>query len=186
MPSDCKTIRIIIDTCIALTITLIIIIIFKNSNLFKRIIENFVPEKCQEDSYLVVIKNKIQQLFNHKKGKWSGHLSSLNNKKSDILETLKFCKGESSYTINKSTVYICMYDEHEQMYDENMLMHVMLHELSHAICTSVGHNTEFDDIFKELMDEAHEFNIYDKNKPLPDNYCGTSKDDTYIVENNEF
>ena len=75
-----------------------------------------------------------------------------------------------------------MYNENNERYSENMLMHVVLHELSHAICTSVGHTKEFDTIFTELMDEAHDFGIYDKHDELEDNYCGTSKNDAYVIE----
>jgi hypothetical protein len=69
-----------------------------------------------------------------------------------------------------------------------MLMHVLLHETAHVICDEIGHTKKFDDIFRELMDEAHEptcpnqISIYDKFAPLTDNYCGVTADDTYTIE----
>ena len=68
-----------------------------------------------------------------------------------------------------------------------MLMHVILHETAHVICDEVGHTKKFDDIFRALMDEAHEsscpnqYPIYDKNAPIED-YCGVTEADTYTVE----
>lgn len=180
--TNCKTINIVVDVTITILVLFIIILCLRETKVFRDIIENFVPEKCLDDSYLTVIRDRIKQLFDHKQGQWSGALSALNTDKKDILDDLTFCKGESSYTINKTKVYICMYNENNERYSENMLMHVVLHELSHAICTSVGHTKEFDTIFTELMDEAHDFGIYDKHDELEDNYCGTSKNDAYVIE----
>lgn len=64
--------------------------------------------------------------------------------------------------------------EGNKLIDENTLMFVALHELSHIMTKSTGHTTEFWQNFKFLLENAAEFNIY---KPInykenPQDYCG--------------
>jgi len=64
--------------------------------------------------------------------------------------------------------------EGNKLIDENTLMFVALHELSHIMTKSTGHTTEFWQNFKFLLENAAEFNIY---KPInykenPKDYCG--------------
>tara|TARA_Y100000389_G_scaffold17744_1_gene15488 strand:- start:1144 stop:1731 length:588 start_codon:yes stop_codon:yes gene_type:complete len=61
-----------------------------------------------------------------------------------------------------------------KLIDENTLMFVALHELSHIMTESTGHTTEFWQNFKFLLENAVEFNIYEpiNYKENPENYCG--------------
>ena len=71
----------------------------------------------------------------------------------------------------------------QKMIDENTLMFVVLHELSHIACDEVGHTPKFWRIFKELLIESFKIGIY---KPVdykknPKNYCGmTISDNPYF------
>lgn len=69
-----------------------------------------------------------------------------------------------------------------QLIDINTLTFVALHELSHVMSLSIGHDDEFWENFKFLLDNAVEMNIY---KPIdyksqPQDYCGlTITDNPY-------
>lgn len=82
-----------------------------------------------------------------------------------------FHRGDKSYTINKKHVYMCLKDEVDQYYDENMLMYVALHELAHVFCSDVQHTPQFKKIFAHLLQRAHAAGVYDPNKALVENYC---------------
>lgn len=64
--------------------------------------------------------------------------------------------------------------EGNKLIDENTLMFVALHELSHIMTESTGHTTEFWKNFKFLLENAVEFNIYEpiNYKENPEQYCG--------------
>lgn len=89
----------------------------------------------------------------------------------DVLPNLKFFEGRRSYTINKTYVHICKKDEKGDLYDQNMLVHVILHEIAHAICPEIGHTPRFHQIFEELKEAAICKKVFDPNKPLVKNYC---------------
>ena len=69
-----------------------------------------------------------------------------------------------------------------KLIDENTLMFVALHEISHIMTKSVGHTTEFWSNFKFILKNAVQINIY---KPInykenPTKYCGmTITDNPY-------
>lgn len=85
-------------------------------------------------------------------------------------EKIAFCLGE-----NKKDV--------DNLIDQNTLMFVALHELSHLATKSIGHTQEFWDNFKFILQESEKIGIYSpvdykKNKK---NYCGMNiKDNPYF------
>ena len=79
---------------------------------------------------------------------------------------LTFDGHDESYTINKKKVHICMRDEHDKYYEDNMLMYVLLHELAHCKCKSIGHTDEFHGILENIYYIARK---YDKNGKLAKN-----------------
>ncbi len=67
--------------------------------------------------------------------------------------------------------------------DENTLMFVALHEMSHLASKSIGHNDEFWSNFKFLLKESHAIQIYTPvdYKQHSQDYCGmTIKDNPYF------
>lgn len=149
---------------IAILIFIVILMINGTDN----IIEFFKPSSTK-NPVIERIKNKLTLIFN-KNRIFTGNLEPLNHR--DILNEITLSKGNKSYTINKKEVYLCLNDENGNTYDENMLMYVTLHELAHIINTkNIGHTTEFDNIFEELLDLSIEKGIYDPNKPIIQNYC---------------
>jgi len=165
------------DLIIALIIVSVILYLIN-----PKIFEFYEDEPCLYDPVVEMLKAKVERFFDARTTPWTGHLEILNNKKKNVLKKLRLCKGSSSYTLDKKITYICTKDpKTDKYYDDNMLMHVLLHEISHVISTEIGHTKTFDDIFQQLMNEGHAFGIYDKTLPLVSNYCGTSSADTYTV-----
>lgn len=88
----------------------------------------------------------------------------------------------TTYTIDKRDMHICLRtrDTNEQIYDINILMYVVLHELAH-LCNYdkngrpiLGHGSEFKFIFRFLVEEAIKLNIYKHTNYSvePQEYCG--------------
>lgn len=76
----------------------------------------------------------------------------------------------TSYTIDKGKeLHMCLRDknsQHMRHHDINILMFVAIHELSHIMSVSYGHNVEFGENFKFLLEKAVECNVY-----VPENYA---------------
>ena len=95
-----------------------------------------------------------------------------------VVKDLKLYKGEKSYTINKEKIYICLLDEKGEYYPMNMLIYVFLHELAHLINKEdTGHTEKFHEIFQQLINKAHELEIYNPSIPPIDNYCMHNTDE---------
>lgn len=86
------------------------------------------------------------------------------------LARVKLYRGDASYTLNKSKIFICTKMGGET-YDDNMLVYVTLHELAHTLCKSVGHTNEFADVFGNLLRRAEKVGVFDPEKPRVENYC---------------
>jgi hypothetical protein len=88
-----------------------------------------------------------------------------------VINELEIYVGDKSYTINKEKIFLCLKDKNDQYYDSNMLVYVLLHELSHVLNDEVGHGAKFQRIFDEVLEQATEAGIYDPDRPLIQNYC---------------
>jgi hypothetical protein len=88
----------------------------------------------------------------------------------------------TTYTIDKRDMHICLRtrDTNEKVYDMNILMYVVLHELAH-LCNYnkngeaiLGHGSEFRYIFKFLVEESIKIGIYNhvNYSAEPREYCG--------------
>jgi len=103
-----------------------------------------------------------------------------------IVETLPTSEY-TAYSENKGKkLAFCLNKEKENnnnLIDENTLMFVALHELSHIATESIGHNKEFWDNFKFLLKEAQDAQVYNIVDYSTDNkeYCGmTITDNPYF------
>lgn len=86
--------------------------------------------------------------------------------------SVEFKAASKSYTVNKKHINICMRDREGNYYDDQVLLNVMLHELSHAINKDdIGHTTKFYKTFNDLLNKASEKGIYEKSTKIPENYC---------------
>jgi len=88
-------------------------------------------------------------------------------------EKLDIREGSSSYTEDKSTIYLCLRDERGNYYSQNTVMYVVLHEIAHILNKdNYGHTPEFHAIFNKLLCRAADIGIYDPHQPHDDWYCG--------------
>ena len=88
------------------------------------------------------------------------------------ISKIKILNHDSSFTINKEKIYLCTVDKKSgKIYDDNMLIFVLLHELAHVKAKEVGHGKEFWKIFNDILIKATEFKIWDPSKPRITNYC---------------
>jgi hypothetical protein len=89
----------------------------------------------------------------------------------------------TSYTINKgSYLGMCIVDKKNKIYDANTLMFVLLHELSHLGCESIGHTEEFIKFYQFILKESISLGIYDYSNysKVSIEYCGISINSTPI------
>ena len=83
--------------------------------------------------------------------------------------------GNTSFTQNKSKLIMCLRSkETGKVHDINTLMFVNLHELTHMMNDEWGHELQFWQLFKIVLENAVECGIY---KPVdysktPQRYCG--------------
>ena len=85
----------------------------------------------------------------------------------------------TSYSINKGErIVFCLRsrDAKNQLMDENTMIFVALHEISHVGTKSTGHTEEFWDNFRWILEESIQIGIYKQQdfRKEPVKYCGTN------------
>ena len=96
----------------------------------------------------------------------------------------------TTFTVDKQDMHICLRtrDKYENIYDINLLMYVVLHELAH-LCNYdkngipiIGHGFEFKFIFKFLIEESIKIGIYKYTDYArnPQEYCGMTLSSSII------
>ena len=190
----------IIGVLLVILIIIISIRIYNNSDYFnlKCIISDVDGNKycVRERSKLKLAANKLAKvnkklikLVNYCKENYSERdnikrlVNGVNPKK--ICETLPTSKY-TAYSENKGEkIALCLDKEKNGnggLIDDNTLIFVAIHEVSHIATKTVGHNDEFWSNFKFLLGEASKIGIY---KPIdykksPKRYCGIKiKDSPY-------
>jgi hypothetical protein len=104
-----------------------------------------------------------------------------------IKETLPNSK-HTAYTENKKDMYFCLNvkknQEESELIDEHTLMFVTIHEMAHISCKSIGHKSEFWEIFRFLLDEAKQAGIHDPvdYSKTPKEYCSQKINDNPYFE----
>lgn len=180
---------------INILILLVIVIIFyfyvRNSDYFnlKCIISSVDDTKyCIRERYqskeavdlLALVMTKCEKLVNNLYEKYPENESIVrlynNFDKTRVVETLPTSelkaysenKGEKlAFCLNKT-------DIGTELIDENTLTFVALHELSHLMTKTIGHDETFWRNFKYLLDYSVKMGIYDPKdyKKNPTEYCG--------------
>lgn len=138
---------------------------------------------------LAEINKKVIVLINHLEKKYNNDSSKnyfikklRENYNHHILSEAAIDNRYTTYTIDKEDMHICLRtrDKHEKLYDINLLMYVILHELAHLCNYNIngypiqGHGEEFKYIFRLLVSEAIMIGVYqyqDYTK-YPEEYCG--------------
>jgi hypothetical protein len=89
----------------------------------------------------------------------------------------------TSYTINKGEeMALCLRSKNGQLHDPNLIMYVVLHELSHIACPEIDHTELFKKIFKFFITVAVQLGIYQNvNYQLdPVEYCGMTINENLV------
>jgi predicted metal-dependent hydrolase len=92
----------------------------------------------------------------------------------------------TSYSVNKGEqIVFCLRTKRtgNEMHDYNLVMYVVLHEISHVACPIYdNHGPLFRKIFAFLTQEAIDLDIYDKIdfNTKPEDYCGMLISDSII------
>lgn len=147
--------------------------------------------KIKEASNLLAITTeKLNKLVDHLHKKYPEKKSVIllyknyNPKKiKEILPTSEY----TAYSENKGEkIAFCLSkvdkNDVDNLIEENTLMFVALHEISHLATETIGHGDDFWNNFKFIIEEAKKINVYQpidykKNKTQ---YCGTIiKDNPY-------
>jgi predicted metal-dependent hydrolase len=114
----------------------------------------------------------------------------ITNYNSYILSEAAIDPRYTTYTVNKKDMHICLRtrDNNEELYDTNLLMYVVLHELAHLCNYDTngnpiqGHGQEFRQIFQFLVTEAIKLNVYEyvDYTQNPKEYCGITISTTIV------
>jgi len=82
----------------------------------------------------------------------------------------------TSFSVNKGEeLSVCLKSKNSgKLHDINLLMYVVIHEMSHFACPEIGHGALFQKIFKKFIEVSIKLEIYNyddyTSKPLE--YCG--------------
>lgn len=82
----------------------------------------------------------------------------------------------TSYSVNKGEqIVLCLRSlQTDELHDINLIMYVVIHELSHIACPEYGHTELFKQIFVFLLKISIKIDIYKRIDFLkkPEKYCG--------------
>jgi hypothetical protein len=103
--------------------------------------------------------------------------------KSTQLAEAEGSEKNTSYSINKGDkIVLCLRqkDGSNRMVDENLLLFVALHELSHIMTKSIGHTDEFWNNFRIVLETCQEAGLYKCQdfSANPQKYCGITVTNT--------
>lgn len=137
------------------------------------------PSSLEIANVLANIRQRINILSNHLRSKQNGEYQSYVNELVKVVDNIDISENTkniyTSYTINKKELVFCVRSRKTgEIHDINLLMYVVIHELSHIACPEYGHTDLFKKIFKFLLNESQECGIYQKIdfNEYPQEYCG--------------
>lgn len=188
---------------IFLSLLIIIIIYIKNQNHDLAYVKSDIDyelylvrdlnDKQQASNMLAKIKENIMTLTNYlykyKDSKYienERYIIQLN----DRIKTVVVIESSedsvyTSYSINKGEqIVFCLRSRKikNQLHKLNLLMYVVLHEISHVACPEYGHTQLFKQIFAFITTVAVEMGIYQKIDFIrdPTEYCGLTITESII------
>jgi Protein of unknown function DUF45 len=136
------------------------------------------PDKQEAADYIADINRSVVKLIKHMKAKHPDDPEY--DKLYRTFDPNKVSEGSpdsnyTSYTINKSSMVMCIRQTDMSFVDKNVVLYVVIHELAHVKLThEIGHTPKFWEQFKELLTEAIAMGLYKKTnyKEKPAAYCG--------------
>lgn len=151
-----------------------------------------LPDKQLSANALSKIKKNMITLNDYlveKKNNFPNYALYIDQLNSKIKNSILMENGEddvyTSYSVNKGEqIIFCLRSKKmvNKLHDINLMMYVVLHEMAHVACPSVGHTEEFKMIFAFFCEEAIKINLYQKidfhNDPRE--YCGMTITESII------
>ena len=104
---------------------------------------------------------------------------------SDVFVENDMASPDTSYSENKGQkIVVCLRDKTRApeypLIDQNTIMFVMLHEMSHLMTETIGHTQEFWSNFRRILQDASQIGLYQPvnyaSRPTP--YCGMTITDS--------
>ena len=147
---------------------------------FENLVRN-MPDKNEAAKVMTEIKKRLKKLMKYVKDKEANdeHIDRVyRNLDIDAMKETDMNDEGTSYSVNKGQeLSICMRDKDDpnhKLHDINTLMFVVIHETAHLMSKSYGHNQEFFDNFKYLLQRAEECGVYRPvdYSQLNQEYCG--------------
>ena len=151
-----------------------------------------LPDKQQASDLLANIRNNIiilvEYIDQHKSDKYKQYEQYITQLKERIYDVIinesNEDNGYTSYSVNKGEQLVfCLRSKYNnKLYDINLLMYVVLHEMAHIASPTYGHGEPFKTIFAFLTKIAIERGLYKKVdfNHIPVEYCGLLITDSII------
>lgn len=151
-----------------------------------------LPDKQEVADTLAYIRNNVKLLIDEMKKtaptKYRPYIKTLDEKFNDVPISENINEYfYTSYSVNKGEELVfCMRSrkdkENDQTHDTNLMMYVVLHEISHIACPEYGHGDLFKEIFKFITQSAVKMGIYSPIdfKNIPTEYCGMTITDSIV------
>lgn len=132
---------------------------------------NVVEKMYQLKNYLVINSNTMPE--------YKKYIEQLNENFTQNRTMIYETDNESqltSYSVNKGEeLSVCLKSKKTgELHNINLLMYVVIHEMSHFACPEIGHGELFKKIFKKFIEEAIQLGVYKKEdfEQQPVEYCG--------------
>jgi len=159
----------------------------------KKYLVRNLPDKEKAAELLSMIRERLTRLVEYLDNKYptDSRIVQLTEKfNPDHITESSMDSAYTSYSVNKGEkIVFCLRhrdadetEEQENLIDINTMMFVAIHELAHIMTSSIGHNKEFWDNMRFLLDAAmsNDLKIY-RYQPFhlaPKPYCGITISDT--------
>jgi predicted metal-dependent hydrolase len=150
------------------------------------------PDKLQAANILATIKKNMFIIMNYlvnnidKYKDNYDHIKQLQYKIKDVI-IIESTENSvyTSYSVNKGEqIVFCVRSRKnkDEFHDLNLMMYVVLHEMSHVACPEYGHTPLFKKIFAFITNIAIELNLYTKIPfdTNPQEYCGMTITDSIV------
>lgn len=158
--------------------------------------ELYLVRDLQDKQYSANVLSKIKKnmialndyLVERKRDfpKYTQYIDQLNSKiRNSILIENGVDDVYTSYSVNKGEqIVFCLRSKRmaDKLHDMNLMMYVVLHEMAHVGCPSVGHTEEFKMIFAFFTEQAIKIGLYEKIdfRNDPKEYCGMTITESII------
>jgi len=149
-----------------------------------------LPDKNEAAERMASIRAKLEKIVEHfkdpnyKQDEPYQRMVRLFNP--DVLEENDLTADSTSYSENKGEkIVVCLRDKTTPPYpliEENTVMFVLIHEMSHLMTVTIGHTPEFWTNFRKLLHESVRLGVYSPTNYAknPVKYCGMTITDSPI------